>query len=92
MKKRTFKVYKERFKAILAFSVLGAYGISGATYGFNNLNKTLIRDFESFRYNKDKLVDHINKDDLSSSDYTKLDKICFLKLDMAKERDLYYLK
>lgn len=92
MKKRTFKVYKDRFKAILAFSIVGAYGISGATYGFNDLNKTLIRDYESIRYNKTKLVNQIENDDLSSKDYNKLDKICFLRLDMSKEKDLYYLK
>lgn len=92
MKKKTFKVYKDRFKAILAFSIAGAYGITGATYGFNNLNKTLIRDYESIRYNKTKLVNHINENDLSNSDYSKLDKICFMRLDMSKERDLYYLK
>ena len=55
-KKNKLKLYRETFKTILTFSVIGAYGITGFSHGFNNLNKTLIRDYESIRYNKNKLM------------------------------------
>ena len=91
-KKNKLKLYRETFKTILTFSVIGAYGITGFSHGFNNLNKTLIRDYESIRYNKNKLIDHIEEDNLTKKDINSLDKICFLKLDMSEEKDLYYLK
>lgn len=89
MKKKSFKVYKDRFKSIIAFAFIGAYGITGSTYGFLNVNKTLFRNFEKTIFKTSSISDELIENEIDSN---KLSKINILTINLENQQDLYYLR
>lgn len=86
MLKGRLKVFAKPLKKIRNATIVlvgGTYFISGATYGFGNVNKTLERDYYEVFYHTDDLFEAVSNGDLENINYDALKNIKSLRIDMT---------
>ena len=69
--KGKLKVFVKPLKKIRNASIVlvgGTYIISSSIYGFNNINKTIERDYYELYYHTDDLFEAVANDDLENID------------------------
>ena len=93
--KGKLKVFVKPLKKIRNASIVlvgGTYILSSTMYGFNNVNKTIERDFYEIYYQTDDLFDALANDDLEHIDYDALSKVKSIRIDMVNANSFDNLK
>ena len=80
-----------RIGRLTAIFISGSYVLSGFSYGFKTINKTLKCDIDSHLYDMDYLTSDMESRDINDLKINDMAKIDTLKVDLAKSKNLQFL-
>ena len=90
-KKNRLKVNIGRISRLTAIFLGGSYVLSGFSYGFKTINKTIECDLNSAMYDMDYLTSDMESRDINDLRINDMAKFDTLKIDMANSKNLSFI-
>ena len=90
-KKKRLKINLGRISRLTAIFLGGSYILSGFSYGFKTINKTIKCDIDSKLYDMDYLTLDMESRDINDLKIDEMTQFDTIKVDMAHSKNLQFL-